>query len=73
MFVISFKLIPWDQMVNGGLPTSLKSQELVCGHAARSSTVAEEHVHVVKQADETELRENRKQVSSIFIPQNDVG
>lgn len=28
VFVISFELIPWEQMVNGGLPRCLEAQEL---------------------------------------------
>lgn len=42
VFVISFELIPWEQMVNGGLPTEEEEQELVCVHAARSRIEVEE-------------------------------
>lgn len=50
VFVISLELIPWEQMVNGGLPTG---EALVCVHAARSSSEVEEDV--VRRAHEAGL------------------
>lgn len=50
VFVISLELIPWEQMVNGGLPTG---EALVCVHTARSSSEVEEGV--VRRAHETGL------------------
>lgn len=43
--MISLELIPWEQMVNGGLPTKdvLESQKLVWVHSARCSTEVVEY------------------------------
>lgn len=40
VFVISLELILWEQMVNGGLPRHLQSQEftVVCVHVGRDET-----------------------------------
>lgn len=51
--VISLGLIPWEQMVNGGLPRCLESKQLACVHVARSNTGFEE--------EEDLMRQNRKQ------------
>ena len=42
--VISLEFIPWEQMVNGGLPRCLESKELteVCVHIATSNAEFEE-------------------------------